>query len=208
MQNTKLAKFKENYLKNGTAYIEHAATPFNKTQTNELFKICEDVEKEFVTVGDADEPNHVYVGRFMTDIKKPEVVQNKFSKKLIDTLWTNEMRTFIKSVINTKDELYLRRIQYNEIFQDCFVGYHLDIDSNPDYLAACVIQFGSDFDGGLYRVYNKENNEKYIDYKANFGSLIISDCQFPHEVTKVTRGKRGSLVFFVSKENGLNKRNI
>ena len=85
MQNSDLAKFKENYFKNGTAYIEHAATPFNKAQTNKLFKICEDVEKEFVTVGDADEPNHVYVGRFMTDIKKPEVVQNKFSTELILT---------------------------------------------------------------------------------------------------------------------------
>ncbi len=208
MPNSDLIKFKENYLNNGTAYIEHANSPFNEAQINKLFKICEDVEKEFITVGDADEPNHVYVGRFMTDIKKPEIVKNKFSKELIDTLWTDKMKTFVKSVVNTKDELYLRRIQYNEIFQDCFVGYHLDIDSNPDYLAACVIQFGSDFDGGLYRVYNKENKKKYIDYKANFGSLLISDCQFPHEVTKVTRGKRGSLVFFVSKENGLNKRNI
>ena len=27
------------------------------------------------------------------------------------------MKTFVKSVVNTKDELFLRRIQYNEIFQ-------------------------------------------------------------------------------------------
>ena len=48
-----------------------------------------------MTVGDADEPNHVYVGRFMTDIKKPEVVKNKFSKDLINTLWTDKMKTFV-----------------------------------------------------------------------------------------------------------------
>ena len=125
----------------------------------------------------------------MTDIKKPEIVKNKFSKELIDTLWTDKMKTFVKSVVNTNDELYLRRIQYNEIFQDCFVGYHLDIDSNPDYLAACVIQFGSDFDGGLYRVYNKENKKKYIDYKA-IGSLLISDCQFLMRLQSNKRKKR------------------
>ena len=34
------------------------------------------------------------------------------------------------------------KIQYNKIEENCFIGYHLDTDSNPDYLCACVIQLG------------------------------------------------------------------
>jgi len=48
--------------------------------------------------------------------------------------------------------------------------------------------------------------KKYIDYKPDYGSLLISDCNYPHEVTRVESGKRGSLVFFISKNNGKNPR--
>ena len=40
--------------------------------------------------------------------------------------------------------------------KNCFVGKHLDIDSNPDYLFAITIQLGTKFSGGNYRVHKKE----------------------------------------------------
>ena len=46
----------------------------------------------------------------------------------------------------------------------------------------------------------------YFDYTSTYGDLIISNCTYPHEVTKVTSGKRKSLVFFISKHFGSNKR--
>ena len=119
--------------------------------------------------------------------------------------WRPTRARACSSCLNTKKELFLRRIQFNQIEKDCFVGYHLDVDSNPDYIAACVIQLGSNFKGGKYRVYQK--NKKFFDYAPSSGSLIVSDCNYPHEVTKVKKGKRGSLVFFVSYKKGLNKRN-
>jgi len=207
MKNFKhLEKFKKNYALNGTAYVEENFSPFNESEFSSISECCEKVDKEFVTVGDANEPNHVNVGRFMTDVEIPKIVNNLYSKKLIDILWSENVKSYIKFITNVKEEIFIRRVQYNEIEENYFVGYHLDIDSNPDYLAACVLQLGEKFDGGLYRVYNKENNSKYIDYKPDYGSLIISDCNFPHEVTKVIDGKRGSLVFFVSTNPGLNRR--
>ena len=143
----------------------------------------------------------------MTDIEKPEKVNNNFSEKVIKILSSKKVINFIKKICNCNDEIFIRRVQYNEITENCFVGYHLDKDSNPDYLAAIVLQLGVNFNGGLYRVYNKFNKKNYIDYKPNYGSLLISDCEYPHEVTKVESGKRGSLVFFVSKNNGKNPRN-
>ena len=89
-----------------------------------------------------------------------------------------------------------------------FVGYHLDIDSNPDYLAAVVIQFASDFTGGDYIVYkNGENKEKKnIRYSPKFQTMSISNCEYPHEVSRIERGTRISLVFFLCSHYGKNTR--
>ncbi len=106
--------------------------------------------------------------------------------------------------IDQNEKIYLRRVQINEINKGCFVGYHLDIDSNPDYLAAIVIQIGKKFTGGKYRVY--QSKKKYIDYIPHHKSMIISNCNYPHEVTKVTSGMRKSLVYFISKHNKKNRR--
>ena len=67
-----------------------------------------------------------------------------------------------------------------------------------------VIQLGGDFKGGIYRVYQKNNS--FNDFHPAKGSLIISNCTYPHEVTKVVDGKRKSLVFFVSNHYQNNKR--
>ena len=44
---------------------------------------------------------------------------------------------------------------------------HLDTDSNPDYIAACVIQLGDNFEGGIYRVYQKDKSYKDFQYIFN-----------------------------------------
>ena len=207
MNISSFAKLSSNYKKKGTVMIpfENKHNPVSEKNFLTLKKCCEKVKKEFIKIGDAGEKNHLLVGRFMTDIKKPKVVNKRYSKKVIDILKENKTMTMIKKVLNTKKKLYLRRVQFNQIRKGCFVGYHLDIDSNPDYVAACVIQLGSNFKGGLYRVFQK-NKKKYFDYMPSMGSLIISNCLYPHEVTKVKKGQRSSLVFFVSFNKGANKR--
>lgn len=197
----------KNYKKKGTIMVpfESNLNPLSGDDFSKLKNYCVNVDKEFIKIGDAGEKNHLLVGRFITDIKKPEVVKNKYSKKLISILKKKKLVNFIKKIIKTNKKLYLRRVQFNEISKNCFVGYHLDTDSNPEYIAACVIQLGSNFKGGVYRVYQKKT-KKYFDYAPRKGSLIISNCQYPHEVTKVKSGKRGSLVFFISYNKGLNKR--
>ena len=63
--------------------LEHAAILLMKSDKQTL-QICEDVEKEFVTVGDADEPI-MFMSEVYDGYKKTEVVKNKFSKDLINT---------------------------------------------------------------------------------------------------------------------------
>jgi predicted 2-oxoglutarate/Fe(II)-dependent dioxygenase YbiX len=85
-----------------------------------------------------------------------------------------------------------------------FIGLHLDQDSNPDYLVAIVIQFGEKYEGGEF-VLKREEAES-ISYKPQKHTTIISDCSIPHEVTRITKGNRKSLVYFLSKHEGLNRR--
>ena len=200
-------KFKNNYKQLGTMLLRNndQQNPLSPEDMNELSICCEKVEKEFIQIGDAGEKNNLLVGRFMTDIDKPRVVDNPYSEKVIRILKKEKLKKFISKVLNISENFYLRRIQFNQIDKNCFVGYHLDTDSNPDYIAAGVIQLGSDFDGGLYRVYQK--NGKFYDYKSSYGDLILSDCTYPHEVTKVNEGHRKSLVFFVSLNEKENRRN-
>ena len=200
--------WKKKYRKNGTIMIpfKDNLNPFSLEEFISLKNYCEKVEKEYVAIGDAGEKNNLLVGRFMTDIKKPLIVKNAYSLKLLKILNTKKFKQFVQKILNTKKKLFIRRAQFNQIEKGNFVGYHLDVDSNPEYLAACVIQLEANFSGGLYRVYKKKS-KKYFDYAPTEGSLIISNCLYPHEVTKVNGGKRCSLVFFVSYNNGLNKRN-
>jgi hypothetical protein len=205
MNNTE--KYKIKYQENGTAYVKLEDGLFLTEEINELKQLCLEVPKEHITVGDAGEMNYLNVGRFMIDKKNPELVNHKFSEPLLKIISNNKIKDAISEILTIKkDKIIFRRIQFNEIGENCFVGRHLDTDSNPDYLAACVIQLGDKFKGGKYRVYQK--NSGFIDYAPEYGSLLISDCRYPHEVTKVESGLRGSLVFFVSTHKGENRRVI
>ena len=138
----------------------------------------------------------------MTDIKEPIIVNKRYSKKVLTILEDSYLDIF-KRIVNKK-KLFIRRAQVNFMSKNRFFGYHLDIDSNPDYLYAVVLQLGSKFTGGDYVVY--KNKKKNI-FKPKYKSIIISDCKIPHEVSKVKSGKRVSFVFFLSSHKSKNKRN-
>ena len=211
MENQNMSKelilsYKKKFLEKGTIMIpfNENISPISDNDLKCLFDYCEKVDKEFIEIGDAGESNNLMVGRFMTDKIKPEIVNNPYSQKLLKILTNNNLMSLVKEILDIKDEVYLRRVQYNQINKGNFVGYHLDTDSNPDYIAACVIQLGDDFEGGIYRVYQKDKT--FNDFQPSKGSLIISNCNYPHEVTKVTNGERKSLVFFISNHFEKNKR--
>jgi len=202
-----LEECKNKYQKYGTAYIKLEDGLFTPEEIKKLKQICSEVPKEHITVGDAGEMNYLNVGRFMVDKKNPELVNYKFSDPLLKIISKNKIKSKLSQILSIKnEEVIYRRVQFNEIGKNCFVGKHLDTDSNPDYIAACVIQLGDKFKGGMYRVFQKNND--FIDYSPEYGSLLISDCRYPHEVTRVDSGLRGSLVFFISTHSGENRRII
>ncbi len=199
-----IEELSRNYQENGSCYIKQASVPISKKDLKTLENLCNEVKKEFITIGDADEPNHLWVGRFMSDKDRPRLLNKELAKVVIEIVGGEKIKKLLKNIMKDDRELYLRRVQFNKIDKDCFIGHHLDVDSNPDYLCACVIQFGDDYDGGIFRVYT--NKKDFIDYKTEYNSLMISNCHYPHEVTKVLDGSRKSLVFFFAHHKKMNRR--
>tara|TARA_B110000208_G_scaffold152921_1_gene184936 strand:+ start:245 stop:847 length:603 start_codon:yes stop_codon:yes gene_type:complete len=196
-----LKQYKKDLKKDGTILIPQKNSFIEEKDFKEIEKTLRKIPSELVKIGDAGEKNYVYVCRLMTDIKKPMIVNRRYSKKVLNIL-NKKYLPFFKEIADKK-KLYIRRAQVNNMKKNAFVGYHLDIDSNPDYLYAIVIQLGSQFTGGKYVVY--KNKEKKI-FSPKYKSIIISDCKIPHEVTKVTSGKRLSFVFFLSENFAKNRR--
>lgn len=196
-----LKKYKKDLKKYGTILIPKSQSFIIEDDFKKIEKNLKKIPTEFVKIGDAGEKNHVHVSRLMTDVKKPKVVNQKYSKKVLKILNDNYLSDFKKIV--HKKKLFIRRAQVNNMKKNAFVGYHLDIDSNPDYLYAVVIQLGSKFTGGKYVVYKNKTKKSF---SPKYMSIIISDCKIPHEVTKVRSGKRVSFVFFLSENFAKNKR--
>tara|TARA_B100000780_G_scaffold155592_1_gene108795 strand:- start:8436 stop:9059 length:624 start_codon:yes stop_codon:yes gene_type:complete len=197
---------KKRYDKHGTIMFDLERSFFSDDDFKNLEELFAKLPYEYVSTGDAGEDNSVEVGRLMTDIKNPKVVNESIANLALKILNKEKHLNFYKKLLN-RDELHLRRVQVNKMHKDAFVGYHLDIDSNPDYLAAVVVQFGRDFKGGDYIVYEDKKDDVGLCYAPFYQSMIISNCNNPHEVTKIEKGTRISLVFFLCEHKGENLRN-
>ena len=151
--------YKKKLNKFGTILIPKEDTFIDKDDFKKIEKNLKKIPTEFVKIGDAGEKNHVFVSRLMTDIKKPLVVNRRYSNKVLKILNDKYLSIFKKIV--DKKKLFIRRAQVNNMKKNAFVGYHLDVDSNPDYLYAVVIQLGSRFTGGKYVVYKNKKKKNF-----------------------------------------------
>ncbi len=159
---------------------------------------------ETVLVGDAGEPNKVEVGRLMTDVDRPRVVNETLSVKMLHVLGASRRLALLQKLVGVSEPLHMRRAQINLMHSGSFVGVHLDKDSNPDYEISVVLQLGRAFDGGDFVVHRPDGARTTIS--PDFHSVTVSRCDYPHEVRTVKSGVRTSLVFFVSPHAGDNRR--
>lgn len=187
----------------GTILIPSLNSFLMDTELKRLEELADNLPMEHIEIGDANEPNFLNVGRFMTDIEDSLVVNEEISREAISILGSEE-KMMIYCKLLGKRELFLRRMQYNVMNKDSFIGLHLDIDSNPDYLVAVVIQFGDDYEGGEFVLHNQD---RVTTFKSKKYDIIVSDCLIPHEVKKIKNGNRKSLVYFLSENGGPNRRN-
>lgn len=195
----------ETMQREGTVVLDFGENPLDEHEWRKLDQLTsrDAIPYERVTMGDADEPNFVEVGRFMTDVEQPVLVNRPVSDELLSIVSSPKMMKLYRHVLGV-DDLHIRRCQVNVYGEGSFVGLHLDTDSNPDYLSPVVLQFSGDYDGGEYIVH-REQHEPQLYHMGRY-SLLISRCDISHEVSKVTRGMRKSLVVFLSRHGGKNRR--
>jgi hypothetical protein len=177
---------------------------FSEEELAELNDCQNQLPEEYVSLGDAGEPNDLYVRRMMIDIsgQEPKRVNQPVSDKILDLLNTPERAAYFAELLDAPKTL--RRCQLNRMVENSFIGVHRDVDSNPDYDVAVVIQLGERFEGGEF-VVHKEGTEPNV-VTPTYGTVVISNCEVPHEVRKVTQGERSSLVYFYSGNSGVNER--
>jgi len=195
----KLKKFEENGAV--TIKLEENFYTQEEWQGIESIILDKDLPTETVYYGDVGEPNKVDVARFVTDVEEPKIVNKAFSEPLIKLIYNERVETFLKKFLKISD-LFLRRCQLNILEGRGFIGKHLDIDSNPDYLVAVILHFDEGYLGGDFYYYPNEKRKKIDTFK---NCVIISSCSIAHEVTSLESGKRKTLVFFLSEKNGKNK---
>jgi hypothetical protein len=157
---------------------------------------------ECVLVGDTGEPTHLDVGRFLTDVKSVQIVNHAATEQLLKIIASSHLHSFYCTLMNI-NSVYIRRAQVNRMHVGSFIGLHLDQESNPDYYASVTLQLGRRFEGGEFVVHRSGKTQTFI---PTYRSIIISLCDIPHEVKKVTTGERVSLVYFLCNHAGENRR--
>jgi hypothetical protein len=194
----------DKFVNYGTILLKLGEHPLTEAELDRLDQLSDasHVPYEHVLIGDAGEDNFVDVARFMTDVEAPSVVNEEAANEVLAILGSPKMMQFYDQVIGT--DLVIRRCQVNLLQKGGFVGFHLDTDSNPDYTSPIVLQFSSDYEGGNYVVHHPAHSAQ--EFRMPRYSMIISSCDLPHEVSEVTSGRRKSLVYFLSKHAGKNRR--
>ncbi|MGA1100832.1 2OG-Fe(II) oxygenase [Alphaproteobacteria bacterium LSUCC0684] len=192
----------QDYKKTGIAIFK-AGEIFTKDEVDMLSVHASTLPEEHVIVGDAGEPNDVYVGRVKIDRagEWSRIVPGAAPMAIIEILLTKH---HIFTDLFGYD-MHLRRCQVNRLGEGAFIGRHLDAVSNPTYHAAVVIQLSKDYDGGEFAIY-PEGAKKPIVKKTGYGDVVVTRCDVEHEVFRVKGGQRISLVYFYSEFGGVNPR--
>jgi hypothetical protein len=165
-------------------------------------------QRKRVSVGDASDTHDLYVRRIMIDKpgKFPKRVNQPLSDRIMDVLADYKRKAIFEEIFQTDTEYFIRRCQINRMVKNSFIGGHIDLESNPDYEFSVIIQLSRAFQGGEFVVYPDEGTEQI--YRPTHGTVLVTTCRFRHEVRKVLENERSSLVYFYSKNNGVNRRQL
>jgi predicted 2-oxoglutarate/Fe(II)-dependent dioxygenase YbiX len=155
-----------------------------------------------VVGGDTGDSHSVWVGRFVNDVEKPTLL-HALASGLLDIVMNKEMHAFFGRLVGDYP-LCVRRCQANRLFLKDFIGYHIDQDTTPDYLATAVFQFSDVFEGGEFVLYHPQSGELVIELPKY--SVLVMRGDIPHEVMPVRNGVRQTLACFFSTNFGATRK--
>ena len=182
----------------GTLIYSGSQVPLNTEEWQGLAGLIACADFDHVISGDADEQHSVHVARFVNDVDRPRDL-SPLTEQVREIVMSPKMLAFYSKFAGT-NELCMRRCQANRLEPGDFIGIHKDQDSNPDYLATVVFHFESEYQGGDFVTHH----HRYGDASFHPGPLtmLVNNCEVPHEVTPVISGERLTLAVFLSREFG------
>ena len=181
----------------GTLMYPRERVPMTVRDWNRLKTLARKAQYDYVVGGDADEQHSVRVARFVNDVERPEDL-SELTDDVRNIVMSDDMLDFYHQFTGTT-ELCLRRCQANLLRPGDYIGVHKDQDSNPDYIATVVFHFDSVYEGGDF-VTHGEDGRSQIHPEP--WTLLVNNCEIPHEVTRITSGERLTLACFLSREFG------
>ena len=182
----------------GTLLYSRAQLPLDEAEWQRLEQLLRQVEYDHVIAGDSSESHSVHVARFVNDVKRPESL-HALSGEIRGIVMSEKMRRFY-SHFTGSDVLCLRRCQANLLLPGDYIGLHKDQDSNPDYIATVVFHFDDHYEGGDFVTHHPEQGARR--YHPVGRSVLVNNCEIPHEVTPLSLGRRRTLACFLSTEFG------
>ncbi|HEY5603703.1 MAG TPA: 2OG-Fe(II) oxygenase [Gammaproteobacteria bacterium] len=186
----------------GYVILQPGEIPLPAEQWRQIQALLEKMDYVKVVGGDTGDAHSVWVGRFVNDVVKPQSL-HALSGSLLDIVMNEEMHAFFGHVLGDYP-LCMRRCQGNRLFSHDFIGYHVDRDTTPDYLATAVFQFSDTFEGGEFVLYHPESGEQVLELTKH--SVLLMRGDIPHEVMPVRDGVRQTLACFFSTNFGATRK--
>ena len=116
--------------------------------------------------------------------------------------------SLVSEELITEEPLLIQILKYKE---GGFIYKHKDdvttsLDGFVQARYYFIILLNDNFEGGDFLAYNKQNDLYKLDKKA--GNVLVGDPTMFHEVTKVTKGERYSLICFIRQDQLKLKRTV
>jgi len=113
-----------------------------------------------------------------------------------ETKWIfDELKKFFEKSTGVEIFLIKKQIHYHEFGEGDFFSVHDDFRDNRLYSVGVLLN--DDFEGGDFNLYNPG----MTTLKKIQGNAYIFDSRIPHEITKITTGKRTSMIWFLQVNN-------
>lgn len=121
-----------------------------------------------------------------------------------DTNWIFEkLKNFFEQNTSIKIKTLKKQIHFHIYSEGDYFGVHNDIRDKRVYSVGVLLN--DDFNGGEFKIYDKTE----IILKKEIGNTYIFDVKLNHEITKITKGNRYSLIWFLQhfhlENNNINK---
>lgn len=140
----------------------------------------------YVTEGDTKDNHSVKVSRLLEDHT------TELQKYIVDKFICEKLLPYFNQLF--KKSFYCHRAQAHILSKNGFIGYHIDTDSDPDYLYAVIGVLSDSYKGGEFRCFLENTME---EVKTKKFSILLLDCKRPHSVDIVKEGSRKTVVFFL-----------